>query len=359
MTQLYTLQLLIGLGLLLAQLGVKNKQPLHLLFALFCGSISMVAVTRLNAEVGGQYEFLLAMGGFATCNGYWLVSRALHRGQAGLTTRHYAVAGAVGVMIVLSNALSWSQQEISHAFLQDLRLALSEFMNLASSTLIVLSAWEGCRGLHQSKGAELMQRIVYLASFCGAVITCSVVVKLIGQGGEGEVALHNMMAAICAIQLMLVTQWLIYWQRRSTMHTSEPESSANTNRSDLDENDVLLAQEITRRLEQQQHFLKPNLRVSDLAWLLDVPEYRVSRVMREQLNAQNFNHYVNRLRVEYARGLLEDPANQHWPIVVIGLESGFASVGPFTRAFKSEYGQTPNQYRLTYTDKTGESGSLA
>jgi AraC-like DNA-binding protein len=30
---------------------------------------------------------------------------------------------------------------------------------------------------------------------------------------------------------------------------------------------------------------------------------------------------------------------------VVGLESGFASVGPFTRAFKAHTGFTPNQYR--------------
>ncbi|MFK7864310.1 MAG: hypothetical protein AB8B95_08820 [Pseudohongiellaceae bacterium] len=40
-----------------------------------------------------------------------------------------------------------------------------------------------------------------------------------------------------------------------------------------------------------------------------------------------------------------DPDKQKWPVLVVGLESGFASVGPFTRAIKAKTSFTPNQYR--------------
>ncbi|MFT4938211.1 MAG: AraC-like DNA-binding protein, partial [Paraglaciecola sp.] len=53
-------------------------------------------------------------------------------------------------------------------------------------------------------------------------------------------------------------------------------------------------------------------------------------------------------RIRHAKTLLQDPENTHWPVVVVGMESGFASVGPFTRAFKSNSGMTPNQYRQDY-----------
>ncbi|GGD58664.1 helix-turn-helix transcriptional regulator [Lacimicrobium alkaliphilum] len=92
--------------------------------------------------------------------------------------------------------------------------------------------------------------------------------------------------------------------------------------------------------------MQPNLKVADLARALDVSEYRISRVMKEHLQARNFNHYVNRLRIEHARHILAQPQYQHWPVLVVGMESGFASVGPFNRAFKQFTGLTPNQYRL-------------
>jgi AraC-like DNA-binding protein len=43
--------------------------------------------------------------------------------------------------------------------------------------------------------------------------------------------------------------------------------------------------------------------------------------------------------------LLSDPTKQHWPVLVIGMESSFASVGPFTRAFKATMGFTPHEFR--------------
>jgi AraC-like DNA-binding protein len=77
----------------------------------------------------------------------------------------------------------------------------------------------------------------------------------------------------------------------------------------------------------------------------DVPEYRISRVLRYHLGARNFNQYINALRIEHAKKLLAAEQSRNWPIVVIALESGFASVGPFSRAFKSTVGCTPGEYR--------------
>ncbi len=105
-----------------------------------------------------------------------------------------------------------------------------------------------------------------------------------------------------------------------------------------------LAAKIKTLLIERQLFLQENLKVGDIARILDLPEYRISKALRKHLNAKNFNQYVNELRICYAEKILTDPSKR-WPVLVVGLESGFASVGPFTRAFKAHTGFTPNQYR--------------
>ena len=105
-------------------------------------------------------------------------------------------------------------------------------------------------------------------------------------------------------------------------------------------------------LEQQNMYLQPNLKVADLVRRMNVSEYRISRVFRHHFNARNFNHFINDMRIKHAKVLLEDPKNTQWPILVVGLESGFASVGPFTRAFKSICDMTPNQYRQFHLSAT-------
>jgi AraC-like DNA-binding protein len=44
-------------------------------------------------------------------------------------------------------------------------------------------------------------------------------------------------------------------------------------------------------------------------------------------------------------GPLGDPARADRPILLIAFDCGFASVGPFNRAFKAETGLTPRMFR--------------
>ena len=106
-----------------------------------------------------------------------------------------------------------------------------------------------------------------------------------------------------------------------------------------------LAENVKTLLIEGKLYLQANLKVGDVAKALNLPEYRISKALRNHLNAKNFNQYVNELRISHAKDILAEPDKKQWPVLVVGLESGFASVGPFTRAFKAQTGFTPNQYR--------------
>lgn len=86
--------------------------------------------------------------------------------------------------------------------------------------------------------------------------------------------------------------------------------------------DVALITQLQQLLFQQKLYLQANLRLTDVAQQLQVPEYRVSRLIRSQFHASNFNLFINSLRIEHVKSLLADPAKKHWPVFVIGLESG-------------------------------------
>lgn len=133
-------------------------------------------------------------------------------------------------------------------------------------------------------------------------------------------------------------------QKQPQLAYATPSDSSGT--PSLSHTDLTLIVQLQQLLLQQQLYLQTNLRLTDIAQQLQVPEYRVSRLLRSQFHATNFNHFINTLRIEHAKTLLTDPGKQHWPVLVVGLESGFASVGPFTRAFKTQTGDTPNEYRL-------------
>jgi len=351
--------LLVSLLILLLQLFVRQKRTIHIVFAIFCGSIAMFAARQLGDEQMAAYRFIVGMGACATCNGFWLVARALFRETNPISGKHILAAGGLGLLLIAGQGLGLAQSmalgEI--AALQQGRVALYEIINLFSSCMLVLGAWEGCRGLSKAQGQQLWQRLLFLSSYCSAVLVCTVLVKFAGSP-DAIAELGKVLSTICAIQIIIVTQVLIYWRfhRKPTcakyiapsyLDEIIPTKTVCIEKINVidNEGEQALAKQIQQVLEQQNMYLQTNLKVADLARHMSVSEYRISRIFRHHFNARNFNQFINEMRIEHARILLKDPQNAQWPILVVGLESGFASVGPFTRAFKSICDMTPNQYR--------------
>ena len=375
---IHSVLLLVSLVILLLQLLVRQKRAVHIVFAIFCGSIAMFAAKKLGDEQMGVYGFVVGMGACATCNGFWLVARALFRGSNAISGKHIAAAGGLGLLLIAGQCLgliqSMAQDEL--AAIHQSRIALYELVNLFSSCMLVLAAWEGCRGLSKAQGPQLWQRLLFLGSYCSAVLVCTVLVNFAGSP-DAIAELGKVLSTICAIQIIIVTQILIYWRFHQTPVQQKTEPTRYIALRHLDDqvstktvcsekvnvtynqDDQNLAKQIQQVLEQQNMYLQANLKVADLARQMNVSEYRISRIFRHHFNARNFNQFINEMRIKHARGLLEDPVHAQWPILVVGLESGFASVGPFTRAFKSICDMTPNQYRQYHQTQTEETLATA
>ena len=82
-----------------------------------------------------------------------------------------------------------------------------------------------------------------------------------------------------------------------------------------------------------------------LARRLDLPEYRLRRLINQQLGHRNFTDFVNSHRLTEVLAALADPTQAGVPILTIALDAGFQSIGPFNRAFKARTGTTPTEYR--------------
>ncbi len=63
----------------------------------------------------------------------------------------------------------------------------------------------------------------------------------------------------------------------------------------------------------------------------------------------NFNRLINHYRVEDAKRRLRSPEGEV-SILNVALDCGFASVGPFNRAFRDETGMTPRAWRAQARD---------
>jgi AraC-like DNA-binding protein len=104
-------------------------------------------------------------------------------------------------------------------------------------------------------------------------------------------------------------------------------------------------------MQVEQLWRRESLSVDQLAQHLGLAEYRLRRLINGALGQRNFNSYLNQFRIEAACMQLGDPARRRLPILSIALDVGFASIGPFNRAFKAQQGITPSEFRR---EKLGE-----
>jgi AraC-like DNA-binding protein len=87
------------------------------------------------------------------------------------------------------------------------------------------------------------------------------------------------------------------------------------------------------------------LSIAQLAASVDAPEHRVRRAINKGLGYRNFAQFVNERRIDAAREILSDPLRADTPILSIAFDVGFASVGPFNRAFRDQTGKSPKEFR--------------
>ncbi|MEO1220565.1 MAG: helix-turn-helix domain-containing protein, partial [Pseudomonadota bacterium] len=99
-------------------------------------------------------------------------------------------------------------------------------------------------------------------------------------------------------------------------------------------------------LENKWH-LEAGLSLQSLARLFATNQAYLSRTINQGLG-ENFSSFINGLRVEHAKQLIE---RDDQSIIDIALASGFGSKASFNRAFKNHTGQSPSDYRLAKLGK--------
>lgn len=106
--------------------------------------------------------------------------------------------------------------------------------------------------------------------------------------------------------------------------------------------DPALLEKIKKSMEEERLFTKTGLTIADLAQSLSIQEYRLRRIINQQLEFKNFNQFLNNYRIEDACTRLRDTSS---PISTIALDVGYASLSVFNKAFKERYGVTPTEFR--------------
>lgn len=333
-----------GLIWLFVLLATPHKTCLHLLWGVFCGSLCLMLVKAAMGDALGTWGHLVGMAASATCNVFWLVSRALFRSAQPIQARHLLFAAAMTAPIALWQfmQLASARDLLGDALYRMAAGGISAWVQLLASGVLLLTFWEGARGWRSALSpSERRLRRVFLGTYAVCALACTLWTSPTADPASPLTKIGPLLEAISAFVVVLVMGHVVRFRAR---HPLPGEAIAAGERS-ADESDIALAQKIEACVRDRRLYLEPELKVADLADVLAVPDYRVSRAITQGLGHSNFNRYINGYRIDHARRLLSDPALQSRPILSIAIDSGFASIGPFNRAFKASTGRTPSAFR--------------
>jgi YesN/AraC family two-component response regulator len=88
------------------------------------------------------------------------------------------------------------------------------------------------------------------------------------------------------------------------------------------------------------HYTEP-VTLDTLSKQLGISKYSISRIFSEKLHT-GFNNYLNTLRIDYAKLLLQ---GSNHDILAISLMCGYENTRTFNRVFKTICGCQPREYR--------------
>lgn len=106
-----------------------------------------------------------------------------------------------------------------------------------------------------------------------------------------------------------------------------------------------LAAELLEAMQVQRLYRQTGLGIGELARRLGQPEHRIRAAINGHLGFRNYAAFLNHFRLREIAARLQAPEDAHLPILTLALDAGYASLGPFNRAFRDAYGCTPSEFR--------------
>jgi AraC-like DNA-binding protein len=109
--------------------------------------------------------------------------------------------------------------------------------------------------------------------------------------------------------------------------------------ADLDE----IIQKIEALMVQQKPYINPDLSLADLADMLELKVYVLSKVFNEHYR-KNFRDFINEYRVNEFIRLSKQESQKNYTFLALALEVGFNSKSTFNLAFKKVTNQSPRDF---------------
>ncbi|MEZ5921638.1 MAG: helix-turn-helix domain-containing protein [Parvularculaceae bacterium] len=151
-------------------------------------------------------------------------------------------------------------------------------------------------------------------------------------------------AAIWLVVIVWSASWLLRIDKPSLMFAPAP-APAPPAEPVLNPREKAIRAGLDKAMSEDKAFLDPELSIGALAERIGAPEHQLRALINRTMGHRNFRAFLNSYRMAAVKRDLADPGKAGLPILTIAMDSGFASLSAFNRAFKEETGKTPSEWR--------------
>lgn len=146
---------------------------------------------------------------------------------------------------------------------------------------------------------------------------------------------------ILALAILAIVIVMLLIRKRHNHQTPVIDNSVPADLSVTNPNEVLM-QRIRDLMEQQQLYLNSELKLADVATMLNTNRNVISNCINSQ-HGSSFSQFVNEYRVRYAQELMRRQPDIK--ISEVWMASGFSTETSFFRTFKASTGKTPSEWK--------------
>lgn len=220
-------------------------------------------------------------------------------------------------------------------------------VSLAINAHILLMTWRGWR-------IDLVERRRHLRAPIAAAATGYMLVQTLCDFGLGKGPMLPSLVQAVALAALGVGSALALLRAEPVLvqarpAAGEPPVVKHAETLDLTPADRLVLARLDKAMNENEVWRGEDLSIGALAALVGAPEHRLRKLINGTLGHRNFADYVNGRRIEAAKVALADPEQALKSVSTIAYELGFASLGPFNRAFRAATGVTPTAWRQDVT----------
>lgn len=262
----------------------------------------------------------------------WLLTLSLFQNDFTVTRLHWLIGGVYCVPIAVARFLQFTD----FAQFPLWAAAISGVMSFAIAGHMVTTALLGRADDLSASGRA--SRICFSVSI--AFVTVSAAgIELIFIGAWA-VYLPTVKVLTIWPAIVWACVWLIQLKPNVFAFTTPAKKGM-----EKPEKRTRLSKALSREMIENHAYLESQLRIPQLAKRLGVTQHMLREHINHELGFRNFSDFVNFYRIEAVKRACEEDENRHKSILEIALDHGFNSLTPFNKAFKSQVGVTPSEFR--------------